>query len=187
MPANSAQVSAPHAASSGSSTMNCPARRSVSPDGREIHLEDAQQAEHQIRHEQARRKSPRKPAKRSCRHGICSSIANEPISSTKIRPCTTSVRSTGRTIEMPDRQPQRDQQAQQQLQPVVHQPGRAEHLIRRQHAQRRHRKFQHDRREHIQRKQHRTQSRLTPNNTLAFIAYTPLCRFIRRRTGGFAC
>ena len=119
-----------------------------------VHLENTQQTEQQVRHEQRTEKSPRylrglhavvksqldgKRAEQHHQHQALHHALEPPR----------------QAAEMSNGQSQRNQHCQQQLQMVAYQPRRAEHLMRCDDAQRRQHQLQHERREHIQRQQHK--------------------------------
>ena len=119
-----------------------------------VHLENAQQAEQQVRHDKAAEKRPRDL--RSLHHVVIFQFDCERAEQQdQHKTLHHALEPQRQDAEMADGQSQRDGHREQQFQVVAHQFCRAEHLVGGEHAQCRHDKLQHDRREHIQRQQHK--------------------------------
>ena len=119
-----------------------------------VHLENAQQAEQQVRHGKSAEKRPRDL--RSLHDVVIFQLDRKRTEQQhQHQSLHHALEPQRQDAEMTDSQSQRDGHCEQQFQVVAHQFCRAEHLIGGEHAQRRHDKLQHDRREHIQRQQHK--------------------------------
>ena len=123
-----------------------------------VHLENAQQAEQQVRHEQRAEKAPR-----HLRHlhavvefQLDGERADEHDENKTLHHVGQVERQHGK---MTDRETERHEHREQQLEPVVHELRRAEHLTGRDDAQRRDDRLQNDGRKYIQREQHKNKAK----------------------------
>ncbi len=122
-----------------------------------VHLENAQQAEQQVRHEQRAEKAPR-----HLRHlhavvefQLDGERADKHDENKTLHHISQIERQHGK---MTDRETERHEHREQQLEPVVHELRRAEHLTGRDDAQRRDDRLQNDGRKYIQREQHKNKA-----------------------------